>query len=105
MSCPLLSSPILSHSPDDEELEDSECLLLTSGWTIWAPVGWRPLEAPFTGDPPEVKPSSELCRLPPPRLPDACWTGLMSIVATEIAVVGGESDLHQTLIDMLFFRA
>ena len=40
---------------------------------------------PLTGDPPEVKPSSELCRLPPPR-------GRIS----EAAVTGanGESERH-----------
>ena len=86
----LASSP--PSSEDDEEESERRLafcacaaaeLLLTSSGAVELDWGRLP-----TGEPPDVKPSSELCRLPPPRCP-----GSISAAAAARAAEG-ESERH-----------
>ena len=87
----LASSP--PSSEDDEEESERRLafcacaaaaeLLLTSSGAVELDWGRLP-----TGEPPDVKPSSELCRLPPPRCP-----GSISAAAPARAAEG-ESERH-----------
>ena len=77
------SSP--PNSEDDEDESERRfacaCAVLTSSGAVELDWGRLP-----TGDPPDVKPSSELCLLPPPRgsISEAAW----------MAAEAGESERH-----------
>ena len=79
----LASSPPSSEDDEDESerrLANGACAVLTSSGAVELDWGRLP-----TGDPPDVKPSSELCLLPPPR-------GSISEAAARAAE--GESERH-----------
>ena len=84
----LASSP--PSSEDDEEESERRLafcacaaaeLLLTSSGAVELDWGRLP-----TGEPPDVKPSSELCRLPPPRCPGS--------ISAAARAAEGESERH-----------